>query len=268
MPAKVDFHDYIKNCLPSLKRENDWTMKAAIDTEVTAPPAPLPESVDLRAPWWKIGNQSITGSCVGWGCADGILRWHFHQAGKLGDNERLSVRAIWMSAKETDQSMERPTTFIERSGTNIKAALDVARKYGVVLESVLPFTNPPNTPELYLGGSVATFYALAAQRKITSYFNLERKLDQWRAWLANNGPIVTRLDLDSTWYAATQTNGNLDTYHRPRNPSGHCIVLAGYTPTRFIVRNSWGTVWGDKGFGYASYEYAQNAFNEAYGVTL
>ena len=46
------------------------------------------------------------------------------------------------------------------------------------------------------------------------------------------------------------------------------MALVGYTPDRFIVRNSWGTPWGDKGFGYASSAYAQAAFTESYGVAL
>ncbi len=44
-------------------------------------------------------------------------------------------------------------------------------------------------------------------------------------------------------------------------------ALVGYTPDRFIVRNSWGTSWGDQGFAYASVAYAQAAFTEAYGVS-
>ena len=46
------------------------------------------------------------------------------------------------------------------------------------------------------------------------------------------------------------------------------IALVGYTPDRFIVRNSWGPDWGDKGFVYASLAYAKAAFTESYGVVL
>jgi C1A family cysteine protease len=51
---------------------------------------------------------------------------------------------------------------------------------------------------------------------------------------------------------------------------GHAIAVVGYTAAgRFIIRNSWGTAWGDKGFAYASPEYiTAGFFEESYGVTL
>jgi len=259
---------FILNCLPSPGTEKDWGIAAATAAGVRAPRAIIPPRKDLREAWWSIGNQGSTGSCVGWGTADGVLRWHFVKAGRLAKKESLSVRYVWMAAKETDVYTSRPTTFIERDGTWLKAALDIARKFGVVASAVLPFTNPPNTPELYLAGDANAFYALAAQRRIASYFNLGRNLADWRAWIANNGPILTRLDVDAAWDNATTTHGNLDAYDAAHTRGGHCVALVGYTQDRFIVRNSWDTPWGDKGFAYAADAYAAAAFTEAYGVTL
>ncbi len=148
-------------------------------------------------------------------------------------------------------------------GTSLKAALDIARKFGVVLDSTLPFA----TGALY-GGRAMTFYALAAQRRIASYFNLGGNPDDWRRWIATNGPILTRLDVDDAWYGATDNKGKLDVYKSDTARGGHAIALVGYTRSRFIVRNSWGTSWGDKGFGYASEAYAREAFTESYGVVL
>lgn len=62
--------------------------------------------------------------------------------------------------------------------------------------------------------------------------------------------------------------GKLDKYRPLKDAGGHAVALVGYTKNYFIVRNSWGLKWGDKGFGYASLAYAKRAFNEAYGVSI
>lgn len=252
----------ILNCLPSRDTQNDWRMASAEEAGMVALAA-IPPSKDLRAAWWKIGDQGATGSCVGWATADSVLRLHFVRANLLSQIEFLSPRYVWMAAKETDVFVSRPTTFIESDGTSLKAALDIARNYGVVLDATLPF----GTGKLYTN-SANTFYALASQRKIASYFNLGTNLADWRKWIANNGPILTRLSVDATWDNATATQGKLDIYQPATARGGHAIALVGYTPGRFIVRNSWGTGWGDKGFAYASDAYAAAAFTEAYGVVL
>jgi hypothetical protein len=254
----------ILNCLPSPDQGEDWTFAAAAASGVVAARAALPTSVDLRAPWWKVGDQGATGSCVGWATADSVLRWHFHEGGRLSDSEKLSVRFVWMAAKETDEFSSRPTTFIEPEGTSLKAALDVARKYGVVRDSDLPFARPK-----LFGGEASAFYLLAAQLKVAAYVNLGRDLKDWCKWLATKGPILTRLTCDDTWMQAKSTKGELETYDWASASGGHAVALVGYTADHFIVRNSWGTTqWGDKGFAYASYGYAADAFTEAYGVTV
>lgn len=262
---------YILNCIPSPKPEKNWTLETAVDAGLASAgtskaAAAAATNVDLRESWWAIGDQGNTGSCVGWGTADAVLRWHFVKAGRLGRTERLSVRFVWMASKETDQYTTRPTSFIESDGTWLSAALDIARKFGVVTDKVLPFKLGGQS-QMY-AGTPNTFYALAAQRRIASYFNLGRKLSDWRDWLAKNGPILTRLDVDQAFMNAATTKGKLDVYTPGAGMGGHCVALVGYVNGRFIVRNSWGTGWGDKGFAYAADSYAQSAFTEAFGVVL
>ncbi len=255
----------ILNCVPSRGIEKDWQISHAKSAGLLAAQPPVPARKDLRESWWKVADQQDTGSCVGWASTDSVIRWHFVKAGRLKKDELLSVRFIWMSAKETDEFIDEPTTFIEEQGTSLKAALDIARKYGIVRDSVLPFW----TNQLFKGDT-QTFYATASQLKIANYFNLGIDLNAWKEWLANHGPILTRLNVDETWMKAKETGGKLDAYRPdPANNSGHAVAFVGYTPDRFIVRNSWGTEeWGDKGFAYASYPYAKAAFTEAYGVTV
>jgi len=263
MPRKRTPVKRILNCEPSRDTDQDWRVEHARRASVIAAAAPVPASKDLRAAWWRPGDQGATGSCVGWALADGVLRWHFVKAGRLAQTQPLSPRYVWMASKETDPFVDRPTTFIESAGTSLKAALDVARKYGVVRDSTLPFGSGKLYP-----GEAQTFYALAAQRKAAMYFNLGLRQADWRLWLATKGPILTRLDVDATWDGARSTAGLLDAYQPATTRGGHAVALVGYTPDRFVVRNSWGTAWGDGGFGYASLAYAGAAFTEAYGVVV
>jgi hypothetical protein len=254
----------ILNCVPSRETENDWRIDAAIESGMLRAAAPIPASKDLRESWWKIGDQGETGSCVGWACADSVLRWHFVKAGRIGPSDKLSVRFIWMAAKETDEFTSQPSTFIETDGTSLKSALDIARKYGCVKDEDLPFGSGKLYP-----GKPETFYALAARFKIASYVNLNRDPNSWRRWLATKGPILTRLNCDNVWMNAKATGGTLQLYDPMSAGGGHAVALVGYDQNMFIVRNSWGTdVWGDKGFGYASNAYAAAAFTEAYGVDV
>jgi hypothetical protein len=140
------------------------------------------------------------------------------------------------------------------------------RNYGAVPETLLPFQI---STAMYAGDEKA-FFATAATRKIAAYFNLQRNFSSWRTWLATHGPILVGLNVDHTWDNANATGGNLDVFMPATVRGGHAVAVVGYrTDGRFIIRNSWGTGWGDKGFAYASETYINGAFyDESYGVTL
>lgn len=271
-----NFNRFVLNCVPSPGRETDWSFEdaAAAETEVenalTLPwnigkeslTDPIPETIDLRRPWWKIRDQGKTGACVGFATADGVLWWLYRAGGKMVDKERPSPRFIWMANKETDDLTRYPTSFIEHAGTSTKLALSVAQKYGCVPEHMLPMDGALSK----LPANV--FFSIAAQFRITAYYNLGLNQEYWRAWLARVGPILTRLDVDKTWKKATSTKGVLSTYSGSHRFGGHAVCLVGYTKDHFIVRNSWGTAWGDNGFAYCSNKYSAKAFTEAYGAVL
>ena len=65
------------NLNASHKTDTDWQFHHAIESGALAAPAALPESLDLGKPWWDIGDQKNTGSCVGRGTTDGVARYMF-----------------------------------------------------------------------------------------------------------------------------------------------------------------------------------------------
>jgi C1A family cysteine protease len=255
----------ICNLLPSLETEKDWTYASAL-TAGFAAPAALPASVDLRAPWWDVGDQKNTGSCVGWGSTDGVARYMFVKANRLAQKDKLSPRFTWMASKETDQANSRPETMLDSAGTYLKTACDVLKNYGASPETLVPFII---SAAMYTGDE-NDFFATTATRKIASYFNLMRNLANWKSWLANHGPILVGLNVDQTWDNATATEGKLDTFKPATVRGGHAVCVVGYRADgRFIIRNSWGTGWGDKGFAYATPAYINAGFfPESYGMTL
>lgn len=271
-----NFSRFVLNCGKSLGSETDWSFEDAVNAQAEAEDTlaipldigvenlsgPIPKKMDLRRPWWKIRDQGKTGACVGFATADGVLRWHYTAKGKILETERPSPRFIWMANKETDDFTRYPTTFIEHAGTSTKLALRVAQKYGCVPEHMLPMNGALSK----LAANV--FFSIAAQFRITAYYNLGLEQEYWRAWIACVGPVLTRLDVDKSWKKATSTEGVLSTYDGSRKYGGHAVCLVGYTKDHFIVRNSWGTTWGDKGFAYCSNDYSKKAFTEAYGAVL
>ena len=257
---------FICNVVPSRDTQRDWRFGDSLESGALGAPAALPPSVDLRMPWWTINNQESTGSCVGWATADGLVRYHLVQAGRIAQGQLLSARYVWMASKETDTIVARPESFIEQAGTTLKAAVDVARKYGVALATELPFHIATNM----FAGHENAFYASCAQRRVGSYFNPGKNLAHWKTWLAAQGPILAALSVDASWDGASGTHGKIDGFQPDTVRGGHAVCIVGYrSDGRFIVRNSWGTGWGDQGFGYLAPSYISAAFfDESYGITL
>jgi len=227
--------------------------------------AALPPAVDHREPWWEVGDQKRTGACVGWAVGAGLIRWFLTKKQKLSTskNDQLSVRYFWMAAKEMDEFQMQPTTFLEDAGTSILTALDVVQKFGCVRETILPIDGT-----LYANSS-ESFFSIADQLRIDGMTRIRKDPALLRQWLADEGPIAARLEVDQNFFDVRGASPQLDQYNPFPDPSqmGHAVVLVGYrTDGTFIIRNSWGTNWGDGGFAYATENYIEAAFSEFFGV--
>jgi C1A family cysteine protease len=55
---------------------------------------------------------------------------------------------------------------------------------------------------------------------------------------------------------------------RERLLGGHAVLLVGYDKTKkvFIVRNSWGDTWGDKGYFYMPFDVVKPNMSSDYWV--
>lgn len=266
---------YILNALPSRGRENDWDGGWLFNRrKKKAKSDKLPESLDLRSKlrvWGRAHNQAQTGACVGHAVGT-VLHYHWLQ-GRIVPNQSLrylpSFRWLWEGSKETDAWKHSPSTMFEASGTYIKDSLNLARKYGVLLEKDYPMHKLKRLDQH------ESFYLIQASlRKVRSYFAVRpdeqdsHGIMTYREWLAKQGPIVTRLDLDDAFRSVGPSSYVLEEYDKRSAQGGHAVVIAGYKPGYFLLRNSWSAKWGHRGYCWVSDAYAAAAFSESYGVTV
>ena len=238
----------------------------------TGPGDNLPEVVDLRkgAPrgFSMPYDQGRTGSCVGQAVSK-VLAYELWQTGKLVKTHWRylpSPKFIWMASKETDAWTHRPTTMLQTTGTYVKDALDVLRKHGACTDRDLPMDS---------AGSLLPwqqFYARCEEFKIKSYHSLSPwgkgfNSEGLREWLANKGPAVTRFNVDEGFMRANSRTKILEPTKK-HNYGGHAAVWIGYGPGYFLLLNSWGTRWGNKGVIKVSEEWAKLKASESYGIEV
>jgi C1A family cysteine protease len=106
-------------------------------------------------------------------------------------------------------------------------------------------------------------YDNAVQHKAVQYQRVIRDLSQMKGCLASGYPFV----FGFTVYQSFESKEVAQTGHASMPLSGeqavggHAVVAVGYDDSQnwFVVRNSWGTSWGMKGYFTLPYSYLLNA---------
>jgi hypothetical protein len=106
--------------------------------------------------------------------------------------------------------------------------------------------------------------------KITAYDEVEGKADTLAQYLATGADVWLSMNIGSTWL-----NVNGDTvadWTQGQIEGGHAFVLAGVRhkngQRQFLVHNSWGADWGDKGYAWISEAMVGQFIKHAYKVTV
>lgn len=267
MKTKIAGADRFLNVESSPTREEDWPARKDGRLKDKRPP----RERDLRKgrTWFKVQNQGQTGSCVGFALADAVMRWQLVEKKRLAPTQRLSARFIWMASKEIRAQRLpaeewRPSTFLEEAPTNAKDALEVVRHFGAVTASMLPWDGRLNR------GPVKRFFERAREFRIASYHSLDddnpvdREL-QWRQWIDQYGPVLMTVEADRSFVAGESP---LERFRPRKEPFLHACALVGYDDDGFIIRNSWGTGWGDSGDIVARSDWLDRGARESYGVVF
>jgi C1A family cysteine protease len=102
-------------------------------------------------------------------------------------------------------------------------------------------------------------YDNALKHKVVSYHRITRDLDQMKSCLVEGYPFVFGFTVYESFESAAVAKSGVVNMPKPNEATvgGHAVLAVGYDDKskRFIVRNSWGTDWGQKGYFTIPYAY-------------
>jgi C1A family cysteine protease len=263
LARKPDLQDYHKNTT----EVTEIMKKTGIPTGKKGFGAPsLPAQVDLRSYFSPIEDQGQLGSCTANGTV-GIVEYFERRAfNKHIDGSRLFVYKVTRNLMGVTGD----------TGAWLRNALGAIVMCGVAPERYWPYTDV--TPDFDIEPP-AFAYALGENYKAVKYFCHDplganvptpEVVQSMKNNLATGIPSVFGF-----WgfgsFDATDVKGGIPIPCDDETEAkwGHAIVAVGYddkkkitntscdktTEGAFIIRNSWGTGWGEDGYGYIPYEY-------------
>ena len=91
---------------------------------------------------------------------------------------------------------------------------------------------------------------------------INQNLDQLKANLINGYPVAFGFVVYESFESEEVAKTGFVPMPQPNEKvlGGHAVAMVGFDDTKklFIVRNSWGNTWGDKGYFYMPYDYVLN----------
>lgn len=217
----------------------------------------LPRKVDLRKYLTAVEDQGQTSSCV----ANAVAGAYEYLA-KMHTGEDYDVSRMFIYYNGRYEGTEEGGK-IEDSGCYIQHAIEGLKKWGACAEANYPFDPAIVNDEPYQEN-----YDEAAEFLVQDMAAVPTDLYAWKHSLAEGYPIIFGINLYKS-FDKQRKKGLVpipsDTEASRESHGGHAMLAVGYSDKDklFIVRNSWGEGWGDKGYCYIPYDYLVNPkFND------
>ncbi len=239
--GKTEFAGGYKFAKPSSKAK---AYKASTKKSV------LPATVDLRPFMTKVENQHQTSSCTA-NAVVGAYEYLFKRFKK--ESYDISRLFVYYNARVYTKREK------EDSGSHIQYAMDSLKKIGACSEQTWAF----GPKEQVVKQPPKEAYKEAKRFLVDEVMFVPVKLDAWKKTLADGYPIVFGTKTFES-FGKTKANG-IVSMPSPDEAGAkkhgcHAMLCVGYSDKdkMFIVRNSWGETWGEKGYCYIPYNYLMN----------
>jgi C1A family cysteine protease len=227
--------------------------------------------VDLRGKCPDVYDQGKLGSCTANSLA---FCYHFDELlnresnRKIVDNEDTSKITVQVSQKETNVFVPS-RLFIYYNERNLEGTVN--KDAGAEIHDGIQVMNTigvcPETDWVYDISKFAVkpdekCYTEAQNHKTILYNALDQNLDQLKACLISGFPVAFGFVVYQSFESDYVKQTGQVPMPEPGEKvlGGHAVALVGFDDKQkvFIVRNSWGSSWGDRGYFYMPYEYVLN----------
>jgi C1A family cysteine protease len=230
---------------------------------VLSNPVALPVKIDLKAWCAPIEDQAALGSCTA-NAAVGMIEFYEKKA-----------YGVWLDASRLFlyKATRNLLGWIGDTGAYLRTTMGAMALFGVPPEKYWPYKIASFDVE-----PTAFLYAFAQSFQAINYYRLDplgttpaNLLNQIKTNLAGNLPSMFGFTVYDSISQANGVGKGKIPFPCPTDKvaGGHAIMAIGYDDTMVIknancgktttgallIRNSWGTSWGEGGYGWLPYEY-------------
>jgi C1A family cysteine protease len=211
-------------------------------------PRKLPSKMDLRDQCPPVYDQGQLGSCTGNAIAGAFEFELIKQKAKDFIPSRLF---IYYNERVIENTVSSD------SGAQIRDGFKSIGNLGVCPESEWPYVTNEFAVKPF-----QSCYVDALNYKAINYSRVARDLNQMKSCLASGYPFVIGFTVYDSFESTKVARTGILNMPLPaeKTVGGHAVLIVGYDDSekRFIVRNSWGSDWGQKGYFTMPYDYLLN----------
>ena len=214
----------------------------------TIEPVNLPASVDLSTVHnVPVVDQGQLGSCTGNGIASALGYLQLIEGESLDYPSRLF---IYYNERVIEGSVN------DDAGAEIRDGIKT-----VVSQGYAPETEWPYDISKFTVKPPANVYADAQKDLVTLYQKVNIDTNSMMSALASGYPIIVGFTVYDSFFNGANGDIPMPNLNTESVQGGHAVIVVGYDQTtkKFKFQNSWGTSWGNNGFGTLPFAYLGNA---------
>ncbi len=212
----------------------------------------IKKSVDLRQSFTPVKDQGKVGSCTTFSIT-AIYEYLLKKT--ESETPDLSERFVYYNTNIKDEP-------IQKRGSSFKDVIDAMKKYGICHEEECPYIIEEIEDE-----PTEVAYSKALNHKILEAKRVNVNHKDITSALSQGFPVAVCIPVYDSFGSGYKGFEFLPSQEEidSKNYEYHSMVICGYSEDEhiYIVRNSWGESFGDKGYCYLPFSYIEDPMFQA-----